>query len=124
MGWIEYLFAWDQRPRIPHHLVNPDEMANATEDELLIFMAGKARDPHYIERMMRRYKAKNALELLARIPKRKRPSIQKRIRALIMRWEGSLPYDPIRKEVRAIRAASAPDDSGIRKSRMKPTYRG
>jgi hypothetical protein len=124
MGWFEYLFQWDQRPRIPHHLVNADEIAQANEDELLIFMAGKARDRHYIERMMRRYKAKNALELLARIPRRRRPSIQKRIRALIMRAEGSLPYDPIRKEVRAIRAAAAPVETGIRKARMKPTYRG
>jgi hypothetical protein len=123
MNWIQYLFRWDQRPRIPHHLVNADEIGQANEDELLIFMAGKARDRHYIERMMRRYHARNALDLLARIPKRKRPSIQKRIREMVMRFEGSLPYDPIRKEIRAMRAEQQPADVGIRRSKLNARYR-
>ena len=123
MGWIQFLFGWEWKPRIPSHLVTPFDITAAGDDEILIFKAGKAKDRQYVERMMRRYQARNAIELLARIPKRKRPSVQKRIRALVCRAEGSLPYDPIRREVRAMRADNAPPESGIRRVRMPSPYR-
>lgn len=123
MGWIQYLFEWDRRPRIPTHLVTPFDIGAVSADELLVFKAGKARDRHYIERLMRKYKARNARELLLRIPRQRRPSIQKRIRALIMRWEGSLPYDPIRRELRGMASEGKAAASGIRRNQLKGVYR-
>jgi hypothetical protein len=117
--WIAYLFRWDQRPRIPHHLVNPFEINQASEDELLIYMAGKARDRHYIERLKRKYKAKNAVELLDRLPKPKRTPLFQRMRSLIARWEGALPYDPMRREMHEIRRDAARTKvQGIRHSKL------
>lgn len=120
MGWIKYFFGWTWRPRIPHHLVHPFDRTAASEDELLVMMAGRARDRTYIERLMRRHKASNAAELLARLPKRSgRPSVRERLDTLIMRLEGSQPYDPIRADLRQIRAEAAPPDGGIRRARLK-----
>lgn len=123
MGWIKYFLHWDRRPRIPHHLVNRFDMTAVNEDELLILMAGKARDREYIERLMKRYQASTALELLQRLPKRKRPSIRDRFHALILRAEGSLPYDPLIREVRAIKAEARTPAGGIRRARLKGRYR-
>ena len=119
MGWIKYLFHWDRRPRIPSHLVTPFDMTTVSPDELMVFKAGKARDVHYVAKLMERYEAKNAVELLQRLPRAKRPSVRERIRALIMRAEGSLPYDPIKREVRAIRAEQNTPVHGIRHTRLK-----
>jgi hypothetical protein len=123
MGWIRYLFKWDKRPRIPSHLVTRFDWDEVSPDERLVLMAGKARDRHYVARLMRLYQADNAAELLARLPKRKRPSVRKRIRALIMRAEGSLPYDPIIKDLRRMRAEGGPPVNGMRRVRMKGTTR-
>ena len=119
MGWIEFLFRQDTRPRIPHHLVTPYDESKLDEDDLLILMAGKSRDLHYIDRLMRQYGATSRIDLLKKLPKRKRTPIRQRIRTLIARWEGALPYDPIRREVHEIRRAERLAHArGIRRTRM------
>lgn len=120
MGWIKYFLHWDRRPRIPHHLVNRFDMTAVNEDEMLILMAGKARDREYIARLMKRYQASTALELLQRLPKRKHPGFRHKLMTLIHRWEGSLPYDPMRREMHEIRKAQRRSaNQGIRFTRMR-----
>lgn len=123
MGWIKYLFHWDRRPRLPGHLVTPFALQDVTDEELLIFKAGKARDRQYLARLMRQHKAQSARELLEKLPPPRRPSVRQRIAALIQRAEGSLPYDPMRREERAIRAAAQPTAAAYRRRPMKRLYR-
>jgi hypothetical protein len=120
MGWIQYFFQWDQKPRIPHHLVTPFDWTSATEDELIIFKAGKARSRLYIGRLMVKYKTHDPFELLARLPKRKHPGIKHRLRTLVQRWEGSLPYDPIRRELHEMRREERRTAAqGVRRVKMR-----
>lgn len=124
MGWIEYFFAWKWRPRIPHHLVHPFDRTTASDDELLVMMAGRARDRQYIERLMKRHDVTTAAALLAKLPKRRgRPSLRERLDTLVMRLEGSQPYDPIRADLRQIRIEAAPPDGGIRRARLRRGHR-
>lgn len=119
MGWIQFLFHWKYKPRIPSHLVTPFDITTISNDDLLILKAGKARDLPYIERLMVKYNATSRVDLLRKIPKRRRTPVRQRVRTLICRWEGSLPYDPIRRELHYMRQKERGDTvHGIRRTRM------
>lgn len=116
---LRYLLRWDRRRRLPSHFVTRFEVTDVTEDELLIFEAGRAKDRHYVRRLMRRYRAKDAIDLLSKLPRRRRPSVRGRMLALIQRALGVMPYDPAQREYHKIMEARRPS-GGLRTVRMKP----
>lgn len=117
MGWISYLFAYKRRPFISRHLTTPFDIETISEDDLLVLMAGRARDPQYVQWLMRKHKATTTMELLQKLPRRRRTPFRQRLRSLIARWEGALPYDPIRRDLRTMRHEARPN--GVRRVKMR-----
>lgn len=106
--------------RLPAQLVTPFEMSRVTQEELFIFEAAKARDRHYIKALMRLYRVSTARALLAVLPRQRRhPGLARRFVSLYTRALGLLTYDPLRHEMKAIRASSRPAGNGIRGVKLK-----
>lgn len=93
-GLLGIIFPGKRRRGLPAHLVTRFDMTDVSDDELLVFMAGRARDRAYVARLMKRHKAKDALELLSKLPTRKVPGLGYRIMTLFQRAFGATPYDP------------------------------
>jgi hypothetical protein len=102
-GLLALLFPGKRRRGLPTHLVTPFDMRDVSDDELIIFRSGRARDRAYVERLMRRYHTTNAVELLKRMPGARQRSLADRILVIFQRGLGALPYDPTRRIYRQIR---------------------
>lgn len=96
-GLLGLLFPGKRRRGLPAHLVTRFDITAVSDDELIVFMAGRARDRAYIARLMKRHKAKNAVELLGKLPVRRPPGLGYRIMTLFQRAFGATPYDPTRR---------------------------
>lgn len=84
---------------LPRHLVTPFDIRKCDEDEVLLFMAGAAKDRHAVERLKAKYKVGTAAELLPLIPKRHGRSLRSKLMDWLRRLEGSTPYEHYRHEV-------------------------
>lgn len=85
-----YLYPRLSRYRLPMTLVDDYNMASATKDQKIIMLAGYARSPKEAQRLMTRYKATTAHELMRHMkPRRTRPRIITQLANLIMRIEGA-----------------------------------
>jgi hypothetical protein len=92
---FKYFHRSQPLPKLPRQLVTEFDPSCCSDDELIVFMAGAARDRHHVARLMRRYCVSTAAELLPLLPKTKPPSLRKRVLDWLRRLEGSTAYDPL-----------------------------
>lgn len=91
LTWIhprEYL------PRLPTQLINPYHPRELTDDEQLILLAGKARDPEQARQLMRDAGVTSALGLDLSRP-RPKANIRERLLNWLRRLEGSTPTEQV-----------------------------
>lgn len=80
-------------PKLENTLTSKYDRAAIGDDELLIMLAGVAKDPVEARRLMSEYEVANALELLKVIPKRQ-IHWRRRLRSYLQSLEGSVTNDP------------------------------
>lgn len=80
-------------PKLENTLTSQYDRLNIGDDELLIMLAGIAKDPVEAKRLMKEYEVENALELLRVIPKRQ-INWRRRLRSYLQGLEGSVTNDP------------------------------
>lgn len=88
--------------RLPHDLVTPMDYATATDDESLLMKASAAKDRYGAARVLARYKATTALQVIPLLPKRKLMSFKEKLLNWLRRLEGSSEHDPLIKELRRL----------------------
>lgn len=69
-------------------IISPYTMQDANEQQRLLMLAGVARSPQDADWLMHKYGVKNAHDLLALLPPRKRITFKHRLILLIRRFEG------------------------------------
>lgn len=89
--------------RLPTEYSSRFDWNSATPDEQLVMMAGKARTPQAARLLMKKHGCTSAAQLLALLPRRKRPTLRSRIRDWLMRLQGARPTDPLTRELRRAR---------------------
>jgi hypothetical protein len=96
----------EELERRPRQFINPYEIREATDDQLLMMKAVKARSPEEAQRLMELHKAANIYELLAKL-ERQKPSFWQRIKAravtLVMRIEGASVENPVYRKSKSDR---------------------
>ncbi len=85
--------AHEQLPRLQNTLTTRYNPLLLSDDELLILLAGVAKDPSEARRLMIEYEVSNAHELLAVLPKRK-VNWLRRWKQWTQSLEGSYNSDP------------------------------
>lgn len=69
-------------------IISPYKLQQATEQERLLMLAGAARSPQDAQRLMERYDAQSAGEVIDCLPPRPRPTLRRRLVLLVRRFEG------------------------------------
>lgn len=94
-----YLFrlkTWQKLPPIPRQYSTDWHAAEVDKDGRTLMSLTHTRSPQGVELLIKRHKAKDAHELIDKLPKRKRKrNVGKRAAALARRAFGLLPYDPM-----------------------------
>lgn len=85
----------ERLPHLPQTIANPLDFEALDDDILLILMTGRARDISSIQRLMERFKASSARELIPHLLKRKKANLRRRWRAWLQRLEGSTEHEMI-----------------------------
>lgn len=83
----------EQLPRLENTLTTAYDPRLLSDDELLILLAGVAKDPSEARRLMQEYGVDNAMALLDVLPKRK-INWRRRWKRWTQSIEGSLNSDP------------------------------
>jgi len=80
-------------PKLENTFTSDYDPESIGDDELLIMLAGVAKDPMEARRLMTDYEASNAVELLKKLPKRQ-IHWRRRLRSYLQGLEGSVTNDP------------------------------
>ena len=94
--------------RVPLQTITPYTFLDATEQERLIMMAGRARSPMEARRLMNEYKVRTAADLIRRLPRPPRRTFRSLLRSMLMRLDGS------RSTLRGLSMKGASDELPIR----------
>lgn len=98
---LNYLFYETQRDKLPHlshTLTDKFDPAEQEAEIQLVLMTGLVRDPLAAQRLMEKYDARTAADLLAKLPIR-RINWRARLRSWLQVIEGSYASDPHRSEL-------------------------
>jgi hypothetical protein len=87
----------------PRQFISPYDIREATEEQLLIMKAIKARSPEEAQRLLDKHDAANVYDLIAKL-EREKPSFWQRVKGravtLLMRIEGSSRDNPVYRKRR------------------------
>lgn len=83
----------EKLPKLENTFTSKYDRATIGDDEMLIMLAGVAKDPMEARRLMQEYEVTDALALLAVLPKRK-INWRRRLRSYLQGLEGSMTNDP------------------------------
>lgn len=86
--------------RLPRDLVTPFDLTRANEDEILLMKASAAKDRHAARRVLERYGAASALQVIPLLPKQYLMPLKRRLLNWLRRLEGSSEHDPLVTELR------------------------
>lgn len=96
------------------------QASDLTEDDELILMTRRAKDPHGIERLKTKYNVTTAVGVYNALPAYKPPSKRKRLMHWLRRLEGSSPTDPLRREIAQDNRRKAQElRHGVRQTRLR-----
>lgn len=124
MGLIKRLFHMglrSQLPRLPHTLSSRD-IDEPDEDANLLLQAGVARDWAGAKLIMSK-RGLTARELFYELSQKRRPNWQRRLKHLLIRAMGRLPYDPHSAELKRLQKGIYYDGPHTRTDRIKPRGR-
>lgn len=83
----------DHLPQLKREIHNEFTVLDLDTEAEQLLLLGVAPDPQSAKDLLRKYNAATAVELLAKIPK-KRPDWRRRIRSWLLAFEGSRHSDP------------------------------
>lgn len=108
---IKYLFRRSVRDKLPplkHSLTDDIDPLELDRELELILMTGRVRDIHEARRLMDKYQATSAVELLKKLPPRPPVDWRGRFRRWLAQLEGAYINDPYQSELRKHKADSSP----------------
>lgn len=88
----------DSLPRLKTSLKDQFDPRTLGDDDNLILLAGIVRDPHEAQKLMAKYDARHAADLLKVLPPPKRDTFRDRLARWIRLVEGSYTNDPWQRE--------------------------
>lgn len=93
--------------RLSRDLITSFDLSTATDDEVLLMKASAAKDRHGARRVLERYRATSALDVLPRLPRHILMPMRTRLLHWLQRLEGSSEHDPLDRELRRLNRSEA-----------------
>lgn len=90
-----YFFPYE-RPitRFSRHIARDISNQSATRDEIILIERGHARNKEEARRLMTKYNASHALDVIKSLPCRRRSTFRDRLQAVGMQIEGTSRHNP------------------------------
>lgn len=94
---LNYMYPRRKYKAVPRQTINYYKMGNeVTEDERILMLLNKARNPQAARQLMERYNVKSAAEIIPILPKKRRRSFKSRLKQLLLKLDGHTPGDHYR----------------------------